>query len=442
MKICENCGREYGDDNPFCPFCDERYGVVILENDVISAKGLPKYVEEFPVIGEVCVKQESFADNRDKIYKRNIRLAARDNFLPKMEARAVYKPVMPLAEVDRDGKIAPYVPPNPIVKNFKNICKKIKAIKLSKTGKSVLGVLSVAAVFLVVVGFSLFETTDIYADYQQKKIDKEFEKIFPDYTKYYTEAVEEVTDANIEYSYIYGKDGAVMTISQDIDIKQEYWSYGFTFENKTGKKLYDFTELFAGAEGMEKFGEMLVFYPNGVYGASGRILINNGVPDIESEELFLSVIEPIYPEKSTKYYHTIEPDETISGYLSVKADSSNIPEEITIEGENALKLRLSYVNMSSVEGVYTYAFEFTNTTNNNMIYFWNKFIGAEYTDSFLSFSVLYPNDKHAFISWRNSAPSYVAYSGVDEHGHSTTIPPYVCAGDTVSGYIDIDFRDD
>lgn len=98
MKICENCGMEYGDDNSFCPFCDERYGVVILADDVISADSLPPYKEEFPVIGETGAKQENFASNRDKIYKRNIRLAERENFLPKMEVRAAYKPVVPLAE--------------------------------------------------------------------------------------------------------------------------------------------------------------------------------------------------------------------------------------------------------------------------------------------------------------------------------------------------------
>lgn len=337
MKICQNCGMEYGDDNPFCPFCDERYGNVILVDDVISADGLPPYKEEFHVIGEISVKQESFADNRDKIYKRNIRLAAKENFLPKMEARAAYKPVVPLAEIGRDGVIAPYKPPNPVVKKFKNIRTKIKAVKLSKTGKTVLGVLFVFAVFFAVIGFSWYETTDTYADYQQAKMDREYEKIFPDWNETYvtyTENAEETDDANIEYSYIYGKDGAV------------------------------------------------------------------------------------------------------------KASLSNIPEKIVIEGEDGLKLDLSYVDMSSVEGICTYAFEFTNTTDENLLYFCNKFIGAEHTDKFTKVSVLYPNGEHCFISWRNGAPSYTAYSGIDEHGRNTTVPPYVCSHDTVSGFIDIDFRED
>ena len=434
MKICENCGMEYGDDNPFCPFCDERYGVVILADDVISADGLPAYKEEFPVIGETGVKLESFAANRDKIYKRNIRLAARENFLPKMEVRTAYKPVVPLAEIGKGGAISPYKPPNPIVEKFNNLRKKIKTIKLGKTGKEVLGVLSVAAVFLVTIGVSWFEP-----DYRQKKIDEEHEKIYAEQAAY-SEAVDEVSDANRECSYIYGKDGAVMTLFKRNDDEDwgGYWEYKFTFENETGKELYDFTELFAGADGMEQFGEMYVNYPRD---ARGRILISDGVPDIESEELFLSVLET-YPLGSDKFYHTVKTGERVWGYFSVKADSSHIPEEIVIKGEDRLELRLSYVNMSSVEGIYTYAFEFTNTTNENMIYFCNKFIGAEYTDKFTTVSVLYPNGEHCFISWKNGAPSYTAYRGLDEHGRSTTIPPYVCVGDTVSGYIDIDFSDD
>lgn len=158
MKICENCGMEYGDDNSFCPFCDERYGVVILADDVISADGLPAYKEEFPVIGETGVKQESFAANRDKIYKRNIRLAARENFLPKMEVRAAYKPVVPLAEIGRGGAISPYKPPNPIVQKLGNVRKNLIAKQrkvLSKTGKwRLIGFTSALLLLAVIIGIS------------------------------------------------------------------------------------------------------------------------------------------------------------------------------------------------------------------------------------------------------------------------------------------------
>lgn len=312
MKICENCGMEYGDNNPFCPFCDERYGVVILVDDVISADGLPPYKEEFPVIGETGVKQESFAANRDKIYKRNIRLAARENFLPKMKVRAVYKPVAPLAEIGGNGAISPYKPPNPIVEKFNSIRKKIKTIKLNKTGKAALCGLSVAAVFLLIIGVSWFETID----YQKKQEQAA-----------YTEAAEEVFD-------------------------------------------------------------------------------------------------------------TIEAGEKVSEYLS-----ADIPEKITITGEDSLRLKLSYVKKSDTEGVYIYAFEFTNTTDEAIVYFCNKFIRADYTDRFVNLSVLYPNGKTCLVFWKNGVPGYVLYSGVDENGLATNVPPYVDPNDTVSGNVYIDFGD-
>ena len=81
MKICENCRMEYGDDNSFCPYCDERYGVVISENDVISAD-FPKYSEEFPPIGEICVNEKSFTANRNEIYKRNMLLSVMEENIP------------------------------------------------------------------------------------------------------------------------------------------------------------------------------------------------------------------------------------------------------------------------------------------------------------------------------------------------------------------------
>lgn len=426
MKICENCGMEYGDDNSFCPFCDERYGVVILADDVISAEGLPPYKEEFPVIGETGAKQENFAANRDKIYKRNIRLAERENFLPKMEVREAYKPVVPLAEIGKDGAISPYKPPNPIVVKFNGIRKKIKTIKLGKTGKTVLCVLSVAAVFLLIIGVSWFETTDIYINYQNKKNQKLYEKR----AAAYSEAAEEVFDANTDYSYIYGKDGAVMKLALLNDSER---TYSFTFENKTGETLYDFTELFAGAKGMGKFNKMSVSYPSG---ARGYIPILDGVPDIESEELLLPVLEPLYSERDTKYYHTIEPDGKVSGYLSV-----NIPEKITVTGEDSLKLKLSYVEKSDVEGVYIYAFEFTNTTDEALLAFWDKFIREEYTDKFVKLSVLYPNGNPCLVLWENGLPHYISYRGVDEHGRTTNVPPYVGPNATVSGNVYIDFGD-
>lgn len=178
---------------------------------------------------------------------------------------------------------------------------------------------------------------------------------------------------------------------------------------------------------------MSVSYPRG---ATGYIPILYGAPDIEREELLLPVLEPLYSERDTKYYHTIEPDEKVSGYLSV-----NIPEKITIIGEDSLKLKLSYVKMSDEEEVYIYAFEFTNTTDKVMLDFWNKFIRAEYTDRFVKLFVLYPNGNPCLVLWENGVPYYITYRGVDEHGRTTNVPPYVGPNDTVSGNVYIDFGD-
>lgn len=134
MKICQNCGMEYGDDNSFCPFCDERYGTVILVDDVICADGLPPYKEEFPIVGEMSVKQESFADNRDEIYERNTRLVESGEFLPEMKPEVIYEPAVPIIKFDRNGDIIPYTPPitpkpivqNPVLKPKKTLNKALK----------------------------------------------------------------------------------------------------------------------------------------------------------------------------------------------------------------------------------------------------------------------------------------------------------------------------
>lgn len=440
MKICESCGMEYGSDNSFCPFCDERYGVVILVNDVISADGLPPYKEEFPVIGETGVKQENFAANRDEIYKRNIRLAARENFLPKMEVRAAYKPIAPLAEISGNGAISPYKPPNPIVEKLNSIRKKIKTIKLNKTGKTVLSALSVAAVFLLIIGVSWFETTDTYIDYQNEKTQKQYEK-----QAEYAEAAEEAVDANLDYSYIYGKDGAVMKLALFNDSEKQIL-YRFTFENKTGKTLYDFTELFAGAEGMRKFDKMIVSYPGG---AIGQILIIDGVPAVESEEFILPVLEPIYPEDDTKYYRTIKPDEKVSGYLSVlipeniqqtsiasentyadngemPAVKTPVPEEITITSESGLEMKLTLQSKAEYFG---YSFEFTNTTDRYLDSFYDEFTGAEYMDKVCAMWIT--------ASGGNSVMSAVHWDdGIPHTDQPYTVKP----NETISGTITLDFR--
>lgn len=166
MKICENCGMEYGDDNAFCPFCDVRYGVVILADDVISAVGLPAYKEEFPVIGETGVKQENFAANQDEIFERNMRLVKSGDFLLETKSEFIHEPAVPIFKFDRNGDMIPYTPPiapKPIVQ--KPVSKPKKT--LNKVLKwRLIGFVSVLLLLTVIIGISWIETTDYYEDIQ------------------------------------------------------------------------------------------------------------------------------------------------------------------------------------------------------------------------------------------------------------------------------------
>ena len=238
MKICENCGMEYGDDNPFCPFCDERYGVVILADDVISADGLPAYKEEFPVIGETGVKQESFAANRDEIFERNTRLAEIENFMPKVEVKKVYKPVVPLVQVDSNGSIAPYKPPNPIADKLFKRWKILKNAKVSKLRKILCVLASIYLIILLIAFISWFRTTDIYRSNKQlKEVEKELKE----------------TEKSIEW------DSSVLGVPEEINFKSEsgiemqltfvykmsdirYYRYSFNMKNTTDSDIYSFWE--------------------------------------------------------------------------------------------------------------------------------------------------------------------------------------------------------
>lgn len=71
MKHCIRCGADYGDDNSFCPYCDEKYGNVILKQDVISGT-FPQYEEtEHHIIGDIEQRSDSFNANKLTVYKRN-----------------------------------------------------------------------------------------------------------------------------------------------------------------------------------------------------------------------------------------------------------------------------------------------------------------------------------------------------------------------------------
>lgn len=237
MKICQNCGMEYGDDNPFCPFCDERYGTVILVDDVISADGLPPYKEEFPIVGEIGVKQESFADDRDKIYKRNIRLAAKENFLPKMEARAACKPVVPLAEIDRNGEIIPYKPQNPIVDKLFHRRKSKKTAKVSKFRKFLSISASVYLVVLLIAFIGWFRTTDTYFKYKEIK---EYEKYIE-----VTPLPEEITITN--------ESGIEFKLTYECDVDSNFYRYIFKFTNTTDDVIDSIYKEFEDLEFSDKF---------------------------------------------------------------------------------------------------------------------------------------------------------------------------------------------
>lgn len=313
MKICKNCGMEYGDDNPFCPFCDERYGVVILENDVISADSLPPYKEEFPVIGEVGVKQESFADNRDEIFDRNTRLAARENFLPKMEVGAAYKPVVPLAEIDRNGEIIPYKPTNSIIKKFNNICKNIKDKKIIGNFKKSLCVLAGIYVFLILLifGMSRFETVDNTYIYNETVVQPT--SIASENTYVYDETAVQQTLIRSENTYSgNGEVPAVKTpVPEEITItsesglemkltlqsKAEYFGYSFEFTNTTDRYLDSFYDEFTGAEYMDKVCAMWIT-ASGKNRLMSAVHWDDGIPHTDQP-------------------YTVRPNETISGTITL-----------------------------------------------------------------------------------------------------------------------------
>lgn len=236
MKICENCGMEYGDDGSFCPYCDERYGVVIAENDVISAD-FPAYSEEFPVIGETAVKQESFADNQEDIFDRNIRLAEIEKLLPKVEVKKVYKPVVPLVQVGGNGSIAPYKSHNLITKKFFHRRENKRTVKISKFRKIMCILASIyLIIFILFIAYiSWFKTNDTH------RLNEQFKE------------VKKETEKSIEW------DSSALGIPEEINFKSEngiemqltfvykmsdirYYRYSFNMKNTMDSDIYSFWE--------------------------------------------------------------------------------------------------------------------------------------------------------------------------------------------------------
>lgn len=265
MKICQNCGKEYGDDNSFCPFCDERYGTVILVDDVISADGLPPYKEEFSVIGEVSVKQESFAANREDIFDRNTRLAEIENLLPKVEVKKVYKPVVPLVQIDGNGSIAPYVSSAPVVKKVPQKNKK----NFNGVKKSICVLVGIYFVYLFFIWVARLSgelnNEHVYYPYET----------YVHETYVYGNGIPVPEDITIT-----SESGLEMKLFLEYKLKnRKYYKYRFEIINTTDKEIDNIFKEFAGLEYTDKFYYM-TYHNNYVYWVDESVYWNDGIPDI------------------------------------------------------------------------------------------------------------------------------------------------------------------
>ena len=290
MKRCEKCGAEYGDDGLFCPYCDERYGTVKGDNDVVAG-----IFPEFPpdvsnYAGHIETNVVSFRKEREKIYSRNIRLAAKENYaLKKVERRtaeaekkeAVHKEIRPLTASNvSKGRLKP--------QNGFNLSKSF--MRLGKIQKGILGAAVCIALLAASVGVQMFwDNAD--ALYEEKKQEELSEEYFG--------------------HTVYGKDGSPMILRR-LD-NNDYWNYTFVYTNTTDEPVFHFAELFSGNENFEKAAKMLITYPSG---AKGAVKWNEGVPDIEGEEIYISVLETRQLEIDE--WRTIEPGESAEGYLSIE----------------------------------------------------------------------------------------------------------------------------
>lgn len=282
MKICENCGMEYGDDGSFCPYCDERYGVVIAENDVISAD-FPAYSEEFPVIGKTTVRQESFAANRDEIFRRNMLLSVtEENITEQNEEYEPYKPVKITKKPNRDGEIILYAKRDTAAEVFKKI-KQSPILKRFNFGKIVCA-LAFAAI-LIYTGKSWYEGLNGHDPYINPPFPEVSENISEEpQTLTVPNKITVTSDSGLELKLTY-KD------------KQAEWAYGYDFEftNTTDHDIERFCDEFTGAEYADKFYALWV---------------------MDAERLKVTAIvywDDGVPQSSRSY--TVKPGETASGYM-------------------------------------------------------------------------------------------------------------------------------
>lgn len=280
MKICGKCGMEYGGDSSFCPYCDERYGVVIVENDVISAD-FPAYTEEFPPIGEICVKEESFASNRGEIYERNIRLAERaENILLQNEAYEIHKPVKVMKKFNKDGEIILYAKRNPIAKAAE-IIHKLKGKKLSGT-------------FIKALRISVIVLVPIFAMISGKIELESYNKPVPDIQP--TVQAEKNTEASIPQKItVTSESGLELKLTIKDEQAELVYGYDYEFTNTTDHDIDRFCDEFTGAEYMDKFYALWVF--------------DSESPEVKAIEYWDDSIP-----QSTRSY-PVKPNETVTGYV-------------------------------------------------------------------------------------------------------------------------------
>ena len=102
-----------------------------------------------------------------------------------------------------------------------------------------------------------------------------------------------------------------ITITEGLD----YWTNQFTFTNNSDRPIYNFAASFSGSAELAEVTDMIIKYPSG---ATEIIKWNDGIPDEESSELYISVLATDY--ESVYDLRTINPGETVTGYFSILRD--------------------------------------------------------------------------------------------------------------------------
>lgn len=99
-----------------------------------------------------------------------------------------------------------------------------------------------------------------------------------------------------------------ITVTEGLD----YWTNSFTFTNNSERPIYNFAASFSGTAELAEVTDMIIKYPSG---ATEIVKWNNGVPDIENSEFYISVLATDY--ESVYDLRTIKPGETVTGYFSI-----------------------------------------------------------------------------------------------------------------------------